>query len=328
MKKHSILCAMALILIMALAPAAYAAAPSSACYPVSTTRNEDGTEIRKVYDLSPEEDPAGIARSDFEQEGFHYTLVNLLRQESPEYEERIHTETVSIPSKNKDMESVLALLPTQREFVTEDGLSGTLNTGRPLTPNLAPGYQPTAGAVLNGSSTNVQPPDMRGGAVSSPVGNGSLYVPGSSTVTVTTPTSNGFTEVTEDLYYSGGYLAKLKIPSLNLNVKVYEGTGSKTLEKGAGHFEDTSIWDGNVGIAGHNRGTNCYFGSIHTLKLGDQITLTTKLGTRTYEVTSVSKVSETDRSGLAASTENKLTLYTCVQNQSAYRWCVTAHEIG
>ena len=126
MKKHSILCAMALILIMALAPAAYAAAPSSACYPVSTTRNEDGTEIRKVYDLSPEEDPAGIARSDFEQEGFHYTLVDLLRQESPEYEERIHTETVSIPSKNKDMESVLALLPTQREFVTEDGLSGTL----------------------------------------------------------------------------------------------------------------------------------------------------------------------------------------------------------
>ena len=47
-------------------------------------------------------------------------------KESPEYEERIHTETVSIPSKNKDMESVLALLPTQREFVTEDGLSGTL----------------------------------------------------------------------------------------------------------------------------------------------------------------------------------------------------------
>ena len=32
-----------------------------------------------------------------------------------------------------------------------------------------------------------------------------------------------------------------------------------------------------------------------TLELGDRITLTTRLGTRTYEVTSVSKVSETDR---------------------------------
>jgi len=246
----------------------------------------------------------------------------------PEYGKPTSFEVVHTPDngaqKNEDISKNAALIPPGFGTPSAD----TLNTGRPLTPNLAPGYQPTAGAVLNGSSTNVQPPDMRGGAVSSPVGNGSLYVPGSSTVTVTTPTSNGFTEVTEDLYYSGGYLAKLKIPSLNLNVKVYEGTGSKTLEKGAGHFEDTSIWDGNVGIAGHNRGTNCYFGSIHTLKLGDQITLTTKLGTRTYEVTSVSKVSETDRSGLAASTENKLTLYTCVQNQSAYRWCVTAHEIG
>ena len=162
MKKHSILCAMALILIMALAPAAYAAAPSSACYPVSTTRNEDGTEIRKVYDLSPEEDPAGIARSDFEQEGFHYTLVDLLRQESPEYEERIHTETVSIPSKNKDMESVLALLPTQREFVTEDGLSGTLTLQNiswqtDNTANLdeyAVGDRYTAVATYTGSATS------------------------------------------------------------------------------------------------------------------------------------------------------------------------------
>lgn len=126
MKKLSALCAFALILT--LVPAAYAAdrAPSPACYPTSVTRSEDGAEIRKVYDLSPEEDPAGIARSDFQQEGFRYTLVDLLRQEAPEHEERYHTETVSLPSKNKDMESVLALLPTQREFVTEDGLAGIL----------------------------------------------------------------------------------------------------------------------------------------------------------------------------------------------------------
>lgn len=128
MKKVSALCAAALALTLIMAPAASAAdaAPSPACYPTSVTRSEDGTEIRKVYDLSPEEDPAGIARSDFEQEGFRYTLVDLLKQEAPEHEERFHTETVSIPSKNKDMESVLALLPAEREFVTEDGLTGTL----------------------------------------------------------------------------------------------------------------------------------------------------------------------------------------------------------
>ena len=90
------------------------------------------------------------------------------------------------------------------------------------------------------------------------------------------------------------------------------------MAKGAGHFEDTSIWDGNVALAGHNRGVNNHFGKIHTLELGDEITLTTKLGTRTYEVVSVSKVIETDRSGLAATTENMITLYTCVMNQREY----------
>ena len=77
----------------------------------------------------------------------------------------------------------------------------------------------------------------------------------------------------------------------------------------------------------HNRGANCCFGEIHTLNVGDTITLTTKLGTRTYAVTSVAKVSEADRSGLAATSDNTLTLYTCVRDQRAYRWCVTAVEM-
>ena len=62
--------------------------------------------------------------------------------------------------------------------------------------------------------------------------------------------------------------------------------------------------------------------------MGDKITLTTKLGTRAYEVVSVSKVLETDRSGLAATAENMITLYTCVMNQRDYRWCVKAVELG
>ena len=44
MKKLSALCAMALILTMTLSPTAYAAVPlpSSACYPTSVIRSEDG----------------------------------------------------------------------------------------------------------------------------------------------------------------------------------------------------------------------------------------------------------------------------------------------
>lgn len=126
MKRKFALCAAALCLTMALSPAALAAEAAQVCYPTSVTRSEDGAEIRKYYDLGPEEDPAGIPRSDFEQDGFRYTLTDLLKQELPEHESRQHTETVSLESKSKDMESVLALLPQEKEFITEDGLSGIL----------------------------------------------------------------------------------------------------------------------------------------------------------------------------------------------------------
>ena len=132
MKRTILRCAAGLLIAAALLPTALAAEPFPAvtevqvCYPTSVTRSEDGTEIRKVYDLSPEQDPAGIPRSDFEQDGFHYTLTDLLKQELPENESRQHTEHVSIESAKKDMESVLALLPQEREFITDDGLMGTL----------------------------------------------------------------------------------------------------------------------------------------------------------------------------------------------------------
>lgn len=180
-------------------------------------------------------------------------------------------------------------------------------SGDPLTPNLIPGALDGGGLVSQTGSVNYPVIDT---------GNG-----GSSGQDV------GYTAVTSDLYYSGGYLASLKIPSIGVNVKVYEGTGTTPLAKGAGHFTDTSIWDGNVCIAAHNRGAHAQFGKIHTLSAGDRVTLTTKLGTRTYEVTSVSKILETDTSGLTATTGNQITLYTCVANQPAYRWMVRAVEI-
>ena len=133
MKRALSLSILALTLATMLCPAALAAEPigtgasAQVCYPTSITQSEDGTELKKIYDLGPEDDPAGIPRSDFEQDGFHYTLTDLLKQELPENESRQHTETVSLPSKNKDMESVLALLPTEKEFITDDGLSGTLS---------------------------------------------------------------------------------------------------------------------------------------------------------------------------------------------------------
>ena len=186
-----------------------------------------------------------------------------------------------------------------------------------LTPNLAPNAMAATGAVINGGTPATIPASADGVTVMKTQPAFSI-----------TASASRFTDVTSDIYYSGGYLATLKIPAIGVNVKVYQGTGSSTLARGAGHFEETSIWSGNVAIAGHNRGANCVFGQIHTLDVGDRITYTTKLGTRTYAVTSVSKISETDRSALAASAKNILTLYTCVRDQSGYRWCVQAEEVA
>ena len=125
MKRIITMCAMLVALSMALPLSAFAA-DAAVCYPTSVVQSEDGTQLKRIYDLTPEADPAGISRSDFERDGFRYTLVELLRQELPAYEEREHTETVTLQSEKKDMESVLALLPQEREFVTDDGLTGTL----------------------------------------------------------------------------------------------------------------------------------------------------------------------------------------------------------
>ena len=60
-------------------------------------------------------------------------------------------------------------------------------------------------------------------------------------------------------------MVRLEIPSIGLSVNIYQGTDSAALKKGAGHFTSTSIWNGNVALAGHNRGVTNHFGKIHTL---------------------------------------------------------------
>ena len=238
-------------------------------------------------------------------------------------------------AKSEDISKNAAKIPPQ----FGSGASNTLNTGSYLTPNLLPGMQPTGGTVNGSNATLVLPPSA-GGAVTGSTGSsgtisngttssgGNSSTTGSNFSTSTQPnTSSGFTKVTSDMYYSNGHLGTLKIPAIDLSVKIYEGTDSDTLHKGVGHFEDSSVWSGNVALAGHNRGTMQPFNKLHKLEVGDEVTLKTKLGTRTYKVVSVSKIDYDDRSGLAVTRENRLTLYTCVQDESEYRWCVVCTEI-
>ena len=216
--------------------------------------------------------------------------------------------------------------PTSVEYVyTADGGAQANEDHSKDAVQIPPAFGVGGIYALNafGPSTAVNP----GSAV---IGGGPVVYPGAvdaPSMQAATVQATAFTEVTGDLYFANGSLGTLQIPAIGLTVGIYEGTDSTALAKGAGHVSETSIWNGNVALAAHNRGVNNHFGEIHTLSIGDTITLTTALGTRTYQVTSVAKVGETDREALAASGENRITLYTCVRDQRDLRWCVQAVEV-
>jgi len=120
-------------------------------------------------------------------------------------------------------------------------------------------------------------------------------------------------------------LGVIKIDKINFEGLIYEGTSLKTLAKGVGHFENTPYLEGNVCLAAHN--TNSYWSKLHTLSKGDKIQYTCFLGTKEYKVNSITKINETDWSPLENTTDNTLTLITCVKGQKELRLCVQAKEI-
>lgn len=125
-----------------------------------------------------------------------------------------------------------------------------------------------------------------------------------------------------------GSIGTLKIPSLNINMKVWEGETRASMAKGLGHYSSTSGWDGNIGICGHNRGAKYNIGSIRNLEIGDNITYSTVYGTRTYAVILVKTISDSDWSYLQATADNRITITTCLANQPSKRVCVQAEEVS
>ena len=91
------------------------------------------------------------------------------------------------------------------------------------------------------------------------------------------------------------------------------------MRKGVGHFPSTSAWEGNIGLCGHNRGSSHNIGAIK-----DQ----TSLGTRTYAVSSVKIIDWTDWSYLNSTSDNRITIITCLANQPTKRVCVQGIEIS
>ena len=105
-------------------------------------------------------------------------------------------------------------------------------------------------------------------------------------------------------------LAVLRIPRIHLEVPVLEGTNEVTLNRGAGHIEDTALpgADGNVGIAGHRDG---FFRALRDVAPGDAIELESLHATEIYRIERTWIVHPDDVSVLDPTTTPSLTLVTC-----------------
>ena len=101
---------------------------TAAFYPaeVRETAEGDARRLEKIYLLSASDDPAGIPTADFDREGWHYTLLDVTRQDNSETDTRDYTETVTLDSKSKDMDAIMPQLAATMEVTTEDGYTGVL----------------------------------------------------------------------------------------------------------------------------------------------------------------------------------------------------------
>ena len=121
---------------------------------------------------------------------------------------------------------------------------------------------------------------------------------------------------------------RIEIPKIGLIAPIKSGTTQEILAEAVGHFNESKKWDGNVALAGHNRGYNCnFFQNIKKLKKGDKIIYYTKNGKREYSVEINKIIHQTDWSYIENTIDNRITLITCVENMYEYRRCIQAKEI-
>lgn len=157
MKKHHRLVSLASALLLALAALpctalaaetegtepAQGAPPPAVLYPAEVRTSEENGMIRleKVYYLSTRDDPAAIPTGDFDREGRHYTLLDVLKNDLSETDSKDYIEVVTMDSGTKDMAEIIKMLEPEREIATEDGYTGILKPDYTKITVEAAGYK-------------------------------------------------------------------------------------------------------------------------------------------------------------------------------------------
>ncbi len=123
-------------------------------------------------------------------------------------------------------------------------------------------------------------------------------------------------------------IGTLSIPDIEINEKnIYEGTELDILNIGIGHFTNTSICNGNVGLASHNSGEKGdEFKNLKNIKVGSEIYYKTKYDSKTYSVEIIKEISDEDWSYLSETKDNRITLLTCISGKPNSRLCVQGKE--
>ena len=121
---------------------------------------------------------------------------------------------------------------------------------------------------------------------------------------------------------------QIEIPKINLVAPIAEGTSANIMNEYVGHFEETPKNKGNIGLAAHNRGYKVnYFQDLKLLQKGDLIIYTYNGEISKYSVNELGIIKDTDWSKLESSSQDKLTLITCLEDEPEYRRYIQAVKL-
>lgn len=178
MKKKFISISVTVLMMAMMAVSASAAGSASlsdpdALLPVDIVIDTEAKEIRKVYDLSPNTDPSTLPMSGFERDGMRYECTDILREVIIGSDTQVITQTETVESEKKDMETLLNLLPQEKEVTTEEGYTGTLLLDLDSIKTEVSGYGSTSKAVtatrsypnLSDADTNYLPKTIEDGGL-------------------------------------------------------------------------------------------------------------------------------------------------------------------
>jgi LPXTG-site transpeptidase (sortase) family protein len=125
-------------------------------------------------------------------------------------------------------------------------------------------------------------------------------------------------------------LGSIRIPSIGVDEKIYEGINESILKQGIGHLESSAKigQEGNAIFSGYGLMADQFFNHLDELQPGDEIILETPERTQIfYEVTEKKEISKETANGISNDSQgNRITLITTAKTNKDLRLLIEAHR--